>query len=57
MAAAVELLGELYDGQAWKTLGYVNWAELCDAELPELASSCSPSPRRRRSSSTSGSGG
>jgi hypothetical protein len=36
LAAAVELLGELYDGQAWKALGYVSWAELCDAELPEL---------------------
>jgi hypothetical protein len=36
MAAAVELLDELYTGQAWKTLGYVNWAELCEAELPEL---------------------
>jgi transposase len=36
MAAAVQLLGELYDGQAWKALGYVSWAELCDTELPEL---------------------
>jgi hypothetical protein len=36
MAAAVELLGELYDGQGWQALGYVNWQALCDAELPEL---------------------
>jgi transposase len=36
MAAAVELLDELYTGRAWVALGYVNWQELVDAELPEL---------------------
>jgi hypothetical protein len=36
LAGAVTLLGELYDGQAWKTLGYATWAELCETELPEL---------------------
>jgi transposase len=36
MTAAVELLDELYAGQAWKALGYVNWQELVDQELPEL---------------------
>jgi transposase len=37
MAAAVELLGELYDGRAWVALGLGSWQELVDAELPELA--------------------
>jgi transposase len=36
LAGAVALLGELYDGRAWIALGYVNWQELVDAELPEL---------------------
>jgi hypothetical protein len=37
LAAAVELLGELYDGRAWVALGLPSWAALCEQELPELA--------------------
>jgi len=37
LAGAVALLGELYDGRAWVTLGLGSWQELVDAELPELA--------------------
>jgi hypothetical protein len=36
LAAAVALLGELYDGRAWVTLGLPSWDALCKAELPEL---------------------
>jgi transposase len=46
MAAAVELLDELYAGQAWKAAGYVNWAELCEAELPELKQLLSAAEKR-----------
>lgn len=37
LAAAVALLGDLYDGRAWVALGLGSWAELCERELPELA--------------------
>lgn len=36
MAAAVQLLGELYDGRAWVALGLPSWEALCEQELPEL---------------------
>lgn len=36
LAAAVALLGELYDGRAWVALGLPSWAALCEQELPEL---------------------
>jgi len=37
LAAAVELLGELYDGRAWVALELPSWQALVDQELPELA--------------------
>jgi transposase len=46
LAAAVELLDELYAGQAWKATGHDSWAELCAAELPELARLLSAAERR-----------
>jgi len=36
LAAAVALLGELYDGRAWVALGLPPWDALCKQELPEL---------------------
>src|SRR5205807_1024684 len=37
LADAVALLGQLYDGRAWVTLGLPSWQALVDQELPELA--------------------
>jgi transposase len=36
LADAVTLLGQLYDGRAWVTLGLPSWQALVDQELPEL---------------------
>ena len=36
MAAAVQLLGELYAGRAWVALELPSWEALCERELPEL---------------------
>jgi DNA-directed RNA polymerase specialized sigma24 family protein len=46
LAAAVELLGELYDGRAWVALGLPSWAALCEQELPELAQLLTVDQRR-----------
>lgn len=37
LAGARELLAELYEARAWVALGLDSWADLCAAELPELA--------------------
>jgi transposase len=36
LVEARQLLGELYDGRAWVTLGLPSWDALCKQELPEL---------------------
>jgi hypothetical protein len=46
LAAAVELLGKLYDGRAWVALGLPSWEALCAQELPELAELLSAAERR-----------
>jgi transposase len=46
LAAAVELLGELYDGRAWVALGLPSWEALCAQELPELGQLLSAAERR-----------
>jgi hypothetical protein len=46
LAAAVQLLGELYDGRAWVALGLPSWEALCAQELPELAQLLSAAERR-----------
>jgi hypothetical protein len=46
LAAAVELLGELYDGRAWIALGLPSWEALCAQELPELGQLLSVAERR-----------
>jgi transposase len=46
LAAAVELLGELYEARAWVTLGLPSWEALCAQELPELGELLSAAERR-----------
>jgi hypothetical protein len=46
LAAAVQLLGELYDGRAWVALGLPSWEALCAQELPELGQLLSAAERR-----------
>jgi hypothetical protein len=46
LAEAVTLLGQLYDGRAWVTLGLPSWQALVDAELPELGQLLTVDQRR-----------
>jgi transposase len=47
LTLALDLLTEVFDGQAWKVLGHDSWEAYCAAELPQLAQLRMPLEDRR----------
>lgn len=44
---SLDLLGQVFDGQAWKVLGHDSWEAYCAKELPQLAQLRIPLEERR----------
>jgi hypothetical protein len=50
---AVELVRELWQGEAWRALGHDSWEAYCAAELPQLAVIVRGMPREERDAKVS----
>ena len=47
LSLSLDLLHQVFDGQAWRVLGHASWDAYCAAELPQLAQLRLPLDERR----------